>query len=89
MGNFGVGEMVIIAIFGLLVFGPQRLPEIARSVGGFVREFKAVAGGLTAELKAEIDTPAKAASAKVAPAEGERIDKVTGASAVDQPSRSK
>ena len=31
MGNFGLGEMAVIAIFGLLVFGPNRLPEIARS----------------------------------------------------------
>ncbi len=89
MGNFGIGEMVIIAIFGLLVFGPQRLPEIARSVGGFVREFKAVAGGLTAEFEAEIEAPAKAAGAEVAPANGERTDEVAEASALDQPSTSK
>lgn len=71
MGNFGVGEMAIIAIFGLLVFGPQRLPEIARSVGGFIREFKAVAGGLTSEFKAEIDAAPK--PAKVGPAKPEPL----------------
>ncbi len=59
MGNFGFGEMAVIAIFGLLVFGPQRLPEIARSVGGFLREFKDVTGGITKEFKAEMDSPPK------------------------------
>ena len=68
MGNFGLGEMAVIAIFGLLVFGPNRLPEIARSLGGFIREFKAVAGGLTEELKSELDTPAKVTPASVEPA---------------------
>ena len=69
MGNFGVGEMLMIAVFGLLVFGPQRLPEMARNVGGFIREFKAAAGGLTSELKAEIEAPAKARPAEAVPAE--------------------
>lgn len=69
MGNFGVGEMVVIAVFGLLVFGPQRLPEIARSVGGFIREFKAVAGGLTADFKAEMDSPSKPLPVKSEPAD--------------------
>lgn len=59
MGNFGFGEMAVIAIFGLLVFGPQRLPEIARSVGGFIREFKSVTGGITKEFKAEMDASPK------------------------------
>ena len=62
MGNFGLGEMALIAVFGLLVFGPQRLPEIARNVGGFIREFKAVASGVTQEFKAELDAPAGTAS---------------------------
>jgi len=57
--------MVLIAVFGLLIFGPQRLPEIARSVGGFVREFKAMAGGLTAELNGEIDAHPKAPPAGI------------------------
>lgn len=55
MGNFGIGEMAVIAIFALLVFGPQRLPEIARSVGGFIREFKSVTSGITKEFQAEMD----------------------------------
>lgn len=55
MGNFGIGEMAVIAIFGLLVFGPQRLPEIARSIGGFIRELKDTTGNLTKEFNAEMN----------------------------------
>ncbi len=83
MGNFGVGEMVMIAVFGLLVFGPQRLPEIARSVGGFIREFKSVAGGLTDELKAGIDTPAKP---KPAPVKAEVPESTPGVTEVHETS---
>lgn len=68
MGNFGFGEMAVIAIFGLLVFGPNRLPEIARSVGGFIREFKNISNGITKEFKAEMDAApvAKKAAPKAA-----------------------
>ena len=40
MGNIGAGELIFIAIFGLLVFGPKRLPEMGRSLGRGMREFK-------------------------------------------------
>ena len=30
MGNFGPAEMLVIGVFALLVFGPQKLPEMAR-----------------------------------------------------------
>jgi sec-independent protein translocase protein TatA len=40
MGNIGGGEIVFIAIFALLVFGPKRLPEIGRSVGKALGELR-------------------------------------------------
>ena len=70
-------------------FGTQRLPEIARKVGGFVREFKAAAGGLTAEFKAEIDAPAKAAPAEVASAKSESAAATAENGPVRQPSMGK
>jgi sec-independent protein translocase protein TatB len=48
------GEMVIIAILALIVLGPQRLPEIARKVGGWTRELREAAREITAGLEAEV-----------------------------------
>jgi TatA/E family protein of Tat protein translocase len=39
-GNFGMGELLIVLVFALIILGPKRLPEVARSVGKGVREFK-------------------------------------------------
>lgn len=55
MGSFGPGEMLFIAVFALLIFGPKRLPEIARSMGKALREFRKATSGLTEELKAGLD----------------------------------
>jgi sec-independent protein translocase protein TatB len=40
MFNVGAGEMVFILVAALLVLGPSRLPEMARAVGKFMREFR-------------------------------------------------
>ena len=58
MGNFGPAEMLVIGVFALLVFGPQKLPEMARSFGRAIREFKKATGELTQELKLGMDEPA-------------------------------
>lgn len=40
MGNLGYGEMLLIAVVALLVFGPNKIPELARSIGKSVNAFK-------------------------------------------------
>ncbi|PTL83797.1 Sec-independent protein translocase protein TatB [Vitiosangium sp. GDMCC 1.1324] len=40
MFNIGAGELVLILVAALLVLGPQRLPEFARAIGKFVRDFR-------------------------------------------------
>jgi sec-independent protein translocase protein TatB len=40
MFNLGAGEIAVIAILALLLLGPQRLPELARGLGKFMREFR-------------------------------------------------
>ena len=40
MLNIGTGEIIVIAVVALLVLGPQRLPELARGIGKFMREFR-------------------------------------------------
>lgn len=55
MGNFGPAEMLVIGVFALLVFGPQKLPEIAKSIGKAIREFKKVSGDFNRELQMGFD----------------------------------
>ena len=40
MGNVGIGEILVIVLVVLLVFGPNRLPEIMRSLGKAYRVFQ-------------------------------------------------
>jgi sec-independent protein translocase protein TatB len=40
MLNIGTGELIVIAVVALLVLGPKRLPELARGIGKFMREFR-------------------------------------------------
>ena len=40
VGNIGAGELVLLLIIALLVVGPKKLPDVARSVGSGMREFK-------------------------------------------------
>jgi sec-independent protein translocase protein TatA len=47
VSSIGAGEIVLLLVVALLLFGPSRLPEMARSLGKGVRDFKEAATGLT------------------------------------------
>jgi sec-independent protein translocase protein TatA len=40
MGSFGGWELIVILLVVLVIFGPKRLPEMGRSFGRAIREFK-------------------------------------------------
>ena len=56
MFGIGVPELILILIVGLVVFGPSKLPEIARSVGKGVREFKKATNAFSQALNAPMET---------------------------------
>jgi sec-independent protein translocase protein TatA len=57
MQEIGITGLIVILIVALLVFGPKRLPEIGRSLGKGMREFKDSITGNSDE-KAELPAPA-------------------------------
>jgi sec-independent protein translocase protein TatA len=58
--NFGVWEILLLLLVLLLVFGPKRLPEMGRSMGRGMREFK---DSLTGKIKDEDEEEEPAALA--------------------------
>lgn len=56
-GGLGMGEMVLIFLVVLLLFGAKRLPEIGSSLGKGIREFKSSVRDVEAELKQPRYTP--------------------------------
>jgi len=52
--NLGMPEMLFIGILALLIFGPRKLPEIAREVGKFMAEFKRAGNEFKHQIEAEI-----------------------------------
>ena len=58
LGNLGTGEIVIIAIIVLLLFGGKKIPELMKGIGKGVRNFKDGVKGLEDDIKID-DTDKK------------------------------
>jgi sec-independent protein translocase protein TatB len=56
------GEWIVIVLVALIVFGPERLPEMARKASGYVREMREAAREMREGLEAEIAEVSKAKS---------------------------
>lgn len=59
--NIGPAEILVILVVALLVFGPDKLPEIGRQVGRAVREFRRVQATLREEVRDVLEPPEEAA----------------------------
>jgi len=54
MPNVGPLELAIILVIALIIFGPKKLPELGRSLGRGIREFKGSVSGKDEDEKAEL-----------------------------------
>ena len=54
MGPIGIPEMIVIAVVALIFFGPRKLPELGRSLGKSLSEFKRASNDLKNSLDDEI-----------------------------------
>jgi sec-independent protein translocase protein TatA len=63
MGPIGFPEMLVILVVALIIFGPRKLPELGRSLGRSINEFKRASN----ELRSTLDEEIRAEERKAAP----------------------
>ena len=70
-GSIGMPELIIIFVIALIIFGPRKLPELGRSLGKSIAEFKKASSELQRTLEEEIRIEEQQAPPKAAaPAAG-------------------
>ena len=75
MFGIGEGELAIIVVFGFLLFGPDKLPQMGRTIGRAIRQFRETQEKMTAVVQSEIIDPvSEAASAPFKPKKAAATD---------------
>jgi len=81
-GSLGMGELIIIFTVALIVFGPRKLPELGRSLGKSLQEFKRASNELKHTLDEEISLEEKHSAAPLPPAQ---IESPTDPALIESP----
>jgi len=70
MGPIGMPELIVILVIALIIFGPRKLPELGRSLGKSINEFKKASNELVSSFEEEVrvDQQRTAAAATTPPA---------------------
>lgn len=54
-GSIGIQELILIFIIALLLFGPKRIPEIGKTIGKAIREFKRATSEIKETIEKEVE----------------------------------
>ena len=85
MFGIGIPELLIILAIGLLVLGPKRLPELARSLGRGMQEFRRASTDLRDSLSASVDDSPPSSSEREPP---KTSDPAPDSARADEPPKS-
>ena len=85
-GSIGMPELIIIFVIALIIFGPRKLPELGRSLGRSLSEFKKASNELRSTLEEEIRVEEQKEAGGQGPARGAAPPTVSrGTSDADEP----
>jgi TatA/E family protein of Tat protein translocase len=88
---FGIGgtEIAIILLFGFLIFGPDKMPQIARTIGRAIRQFRTAQEQMNKVIKAEVYDPLKDLEPLANPFAGLSLDDSKKAASTKKPTTKK
>jgi len=75
-GSIGMPEIILILIVALLLFGPKKLPEIGKTIGRSIAEFKKASNDLKRSLEEEVDAASQELSAPAGKSAEKSADKI-------------
>ena len=84
-GSIGMPELIVIFVIALIIFGPRKLPELGRTLGKSIQEFKKASNELRSTIEEEIRLEEVRESAKPAAPVGSTNTSATPVSHAEMP----
>ena len=83
MGSIGAPELIIILVVALIVFGPKKLPELGKSLGKGLAEFRRASSELKSTIEREVRNVESGPSATIPSEEETKVQKSQGTAHLD------